>query len=139
MRRVTAKTGRIEADTSRWPLVVFRTIGSPSDEQVDAFVALSDELLGRGERYVVVFDNLLADLPSAYMRQKSIDWLQRNAARMEGVCIGTALVFRSAGLRFVMSSVMLFASHATPHAVCATLDEALGWARAQLAAPLPIR
>jgi hypothetical protein len=43
-------------------------------------------------------------------------------------------VFRSAALRFVMSTVMLVASHPVPHRVCATLDEALTWARGQIAA-----
>lgn len=118
---------------TRWPIVVHRTIGSPSDAQVDAFVARSQEILERGIVHVVVFDNLLAEIPSAYMRQRSIDWLKSNGERMKDVCIGTALLFRSPGLRFVMSGVMLFASHPTPHAVCATLDEALKWSREQLA------
>ncbi|MFO0684646.1 MAG: hypothetical protein U0234_21500 [Sandaracinus sp.] len=126
-------TGRIETDMTRWPIVVHRTIGSPTDAQVDAFVARSQEILERGIPHVVVFDNLLAEIPSAYMRQKSVDWLKSNGERMKDTCLGTALLFRSPSLRFVMSGVMLFASHPTPHAVCGTLDEALAWSRQQLA------
>ena len=43
-------------------------------------------------------------------------------------------MFRSPALRFVMSGVMLVASHPTPHAVCGTLDDALRWAQGQLGA-----
>lgn len=118
---------------TRWPIVVHRTIGSPTDAQVDAFVARSQEILDRGIVHVVVFDNLLAEIPSAYMRQKSVDWLKSNGEKMKDICLGTALLFRSPGLRFVMSGVMLFASHPTPHAVCGTLDEAIAWSRQQLA------
>lgn len=127
--------GRIETDTSRWPIVVHRTIGSPSDAEVDAFIARADDILARGERHAVVFENLLAETPSAYMRQRSIDWLTRNGERMSGLCVGTALVFRTAALRFVMSGVMLFVSHPTPHAVVGTLDQGLAWCRDQLSIP----
>jgi hypothetical protein len=109
--------GRIETDMSRWPIVVHRTIGSPTDAEVDAFIVRADAILERGERHVVVFENLLADTPSAYMRQQSIDWLNRNGERMADTCVGTGLVFRNAALRFVMSGVMLFVSHPTPHTV----------------------
>lgn len=116
-------------------MVVHRTIGSPSDAEVDAFIARADGILARGERHVVIFENLLADTPSAYMRQRSIDWLQENGQRMAGTCVGTALVFRNAALRFVLSGVMLFVSHPTPHVVVGSLDQALAWSRDQLAPP----
>lgn len=118
---------------SRWPIVVHRTIGSPGDDQVDRFIERAEAVLARGVKHVVVFDNLLADLPSPYMRTRSGDWLRANGERMQGICLGTALMFRSPALRFVMSGVMLVASHPTPHTVCGTLDDALRWANAQLA------
>lgn len=124
--------GRIETDMTRWPIVLHRTIGSPIDREVDQFIARADAILDRGVPHVVVFDNLLAELPSAYMRTRSVDWLTANADRMRGTCVGTALMFRSPALRFVLSGVMLLSAHPTPHTVCGTLDEALRWARAQL-------
>lgn len=131
---VTSPGGRIETDMSRWPIVVHRTIGSPTDAEVDAFVQRSEEILDKGVPHVVVFDNLLAEVPSAYLRESSVAWLKRNGKRMKGICLGTALLFRSPGMRFVMSGVMLVSSHPTPHSVCATLDEALAWSRRQLEA-----
>ena len=64
-----------------------------------------------------------------------ITQLKGNGERMAGLCVGTALVFRTAALRFVMSGVMLFVSHPTPHAVVGTLDQGLAWCRDQLAVP----
>lgn len=125
-------TGRIETELERWPIVVHRTIGSPSDAEVDAFIVRADEILARRTPHVVVFDSLLAEIPSAYMRNRSIQWLRDNGERLRGVCVGTGLVFHSAALRFVMSGVMLASSHPTPHLVCGTLDQAIAWGRRQL-------
>ena len=133
--RRAVPSGRIETDTTRWPIVVHRTIGSPSDSEVDAFITRADMILERNERHAVVFENLLAESPSPYMRQRSIDWLTKNGERMSKNCVGTALVFRTAALRFVMSGVMLFVSHPTPHSVVGTLDQGLAWCRDQLALP----
>jgi hypothetical protein len=125
-------SGRIETDLTRWPIAVHRTIGSPSDIEVDGFISRANGILSRGEKHVVIFDSLLAELPSAYMRRRSVEWLRENGERMRGSCVGTGLVFRSAALRFVMSGVMLVQSHPTEHVVCGTLEEALAWARVQL-------
>lgn len=126
--------GRIETDMTRWPIVVHRTIGSPDDREVDAFIDRAESILARGVPHVVIFDSLLAEIPSAYMRRRSGEWLSANGERMRGSCLGTALLFRSPALRFVMSGVMLMTSHPTPHAVCGTLEEALTWSRRQLEA-----
>ncbi len=130
--RSVAQNARIETDMGRWPIVVHRTINIPGDDEVDAFIRRADAILLRGVPHVIVFDSLLADLPSAYMRKRSGEWLKGNGERMQGICVGTALMFRSPALRFVMSGVMLVASHPTPHLVCGTLDEALRWSQGQL-------
>lgn len=124
----------IHTDESRWPIVVHRTIGVPSDADVDAFIKRADAILAKQQPHVVIFDNVLSGRVSAYMRQRSMDWLKANSPQLAEHCLGTGLVFRSAALRFVMSTVMLVASHPVPHKVCATLDEALTWARVQIAA-----
>ena len=122
----------IETDTSSWPIVIHRTLGVPNDDQVDAFIRLADELLARGEPYVVIFDSSRAGRVSSYMRRRSSEWLTQNGATLARVCRGTALVFPSAALRFVMSTVLLVSPAPVPHKVCADLDEGLEWARAQL-------
>lgn len=132
-RTVTMQRDAIDTDETRWPVVVHTTVGTPTDAQVDAFIARADAILRRRTPHVVVFDNSNAGKASAYMRQRSMDWLRENGPLMTQHCAGVALVFRSAALRFVMSTVMLVTSHAAPYEVCATLPEALGWAERQLA------
>jgi len=123
----------IECDDSRWPIVIYRTIGIPADEQVDRFIASAELYLARREPYVVVFDNTLSGRPTAYMRKRAGDWLAANASELAKHCLGTGLVFRSAALRFVMSTVMLVVNHPVDHEVFGTADEAIAWGEDLLA------
>jgi hypothetical protein len=132
MSRERIAGGRIETDMSRWPIVVHRTIGSPTDHEVDGFIHRANGILARRARHAVIFDSLLSEMPSKYMRERSIDWLRQNGEGLRDHCVGTALMFRSPALRFVLSGVMLMSSHPTPHIVCGTLEEAIRWSRSQL-------
>ena len=122
----------IECDDSRWPIVVFTTVGIPSDEQVDRFIAQADLFLSRGQNYVVIFDNTKGGRATQYIRKRAGEWLRSNADELGKHCLGTGLVFKSAALRFVMSTVMLVVPHPVPHEVCGTLEDAIAWARRQL-------
>ena len=122
----------LRTDDSRWPIVVHTTIGIPSDAQVDRFIAIADHHLARGVPYVVIFDSSQAGRVSPYMRGRAREWLASSKDVFSQHCLGTALVFKSAALRFVMSGVMLVASHPVPHEVCADLEEALRWSQARL-------
>ena len=114
--------------------MVHRTVGIPSDSDVDRFIASANLHLAREEPYVVIFDNTRSGRVPAYMRTQAKAWLSDNSERLSKHCLGTALVFRSAALRFVMTTVMLVVPHPVPHEVCATEEEALRWASQQLRA-----
>lgn len=129
----------IECDESRWPVVVYRTVGIPSEHQVDAFIRHADMMLARREPYAVVFDNTQSGRVPPYLRKAAASWLETNQATLSKHCHGTALVFRSAALRFVMSTVMLVVSHPVGHEVFGDVDSAVRWCddqvrRAQLSA-----
>ncbi len=124
----------IETDLSEWPLVIHRTIGSPPDAEVDAFIARADELLLRGEPHAVVFDNTESGMPSSYMRRKNMEWLDARQGVLARYCVATAFVFPSAGMRFVMSTALLVWSQPVEHDVFADVASASAWARAKLAA-----
>lgn len=134
-RRIAMHSSGIETDLDGWPIVVHRTLGTPTDVQVDAFIRQADMLLDRGEPYVVVFDSTDAGRVSPYMRQQSMAWLKTHGVRLGEHCRGTALVFPSAAFRFVLSTVLLVSPAPVPHSVCGTLREALDWARRQLGLP----
>lgn len=123
----------IETDMSHWPVVVHRTIGSPPDDDVDAFIGRADALLLRGELHAVVFDNTEGGMPSSYMRRKNMEWLDARQGALARTCVATAFVFPSAGMRFVMSTALLVWSQPVEHDVFADVDTALAWARTKLA------
>lgn len=123
----------IECDDSRWPIVIFRTTGIPSELQVDQFITKADEYLDRGEPYVVIFDNTYSGRAPPYMRKRAGEWLKESSPRLATCCLGTGLVFPNAAFRFILSTVMLVVSHPVPHEVCGTVDEAVAWAERQLA------
>jgi hypothetical protein len=119
-------------DESRWPIVIHRTVGIPSEAQVDAFIDRATAHVMRGETFAVIFDNSQSGRATAYIRKRATEWLETYERQLGANCVGTALVFRSAALRFVMSTVMLVVSHPVPHQVCGTLEEAIRWSEAQL-------
>ncbi|MFK7984578.1 MAG: hypothetical protein AB8I08_00995 [Sandaracinaceae bacterium] len=122
----------ITTDESRWPIVVHRTVGIPSDAAVDAFIQRADAIMARGEPHVVVFDSLQAGRATKHMRKKNLDWLRANQDQLNELCAGLALVIRSPTLRFVMSTAMLVWPQPLEHTVVSTLGEALDWADDQL-------
>lgn len=124
----------IETDLSHWPLVLHRTIGSPPNLEVDAFIARADGLLLRGELHAVVFDNSESGMPSGYMRRKNMEWLDARQGALARLCVATAFVFPSAGMRFVMSTALLVWSQPVEHDVFADVASAMAWSRGKLAA-----
>lgn len=125
-------SGSLTTDESRWPIVVHTTIGIPSEEDVDAFMRRADAILARRARHAVVFDNSQAGRVPAYMRQKTFEWLGKNRGELERYCVGSALVVRSAALRFLMATVMLVSSHGVEQEAFASLDPALAWCHERL-------
>jgi hypothetical protein len=67
------------------------------------------------------------------LRERSLEWLRAHGPELSKHCRGTALVVRSAALRFVMSTVMFVWPQPVETAVFATLEDALAWAGAQMA------
>lgn len=122
----------LTTDESRWPIVVHTTIGIPSDAQLDAFMRRADEILARRQPYVVVFDNSQGGRATSYMRERTKEWLKARGPELSQHCLGTALVIRSAALRFVLSTVMFVWPAPVPAEVFGTLEEALAWARSKL-------
>ncbi len=122
-------SGALTTDESRWPIVVHTTVGVPTEADVDAFMARADAILARGQLHAVVFDNTAAGRVPSYMRERTVAWLSRNRPQLEQHCAATALVIKSAALRFVMTTVMLVTPHTVPQEVFGSLDPALDWCR----------
>lgn len=116
----------------RWPIAVITHDGEVTDAEVDAHLLESQKIFARRERYAIVFDSTKAGKVSPYMRKKSQEWLNVNEAAMMEFCTGNAFVFASPAMRFLLSTMLLFRGHTVPHSVCATVDEAMRWAKQQM-------
>lgn len=130
-RLVLGRDG-IETDESCWPIVVHTTIGIPSEQDVIAFMERADEILARGQRHAVIFDNSKGGKIPSYLRERSVAYVKRNKEALERLCIAKALVIRSAALRFLMTTLMLVTSHGVREEVFGTLDEAMEFCRREL-------
>jgi hypothetical protein len=119
--------------TETWPIVVHTMEGSPTDAEIDAYIAEANTILLRKQKHSVVMDSRKAGMVSSYARKRTKEWLAEHFDAVHTYCAGTAYVFSSPALRFVLSGVMLLQQHPNPYVICGTLDEGFDWARKQLA------
>ncbi|MGA9521590.1 MAG: hypothetical protein WBV82_09010 [Myxococcaceae bacterium] len=125
-------SGSVHVDTSQWPIVVHTTVGSPSDGQFDAYIREATEVLFREGRHVAVMDSSLLGKASAYARERKKEWLANHEQDLRRACLGTAFVLSSPVTRFAAATILLVRPFPTPYVVCATLEEAMAWARQRL-------
>jgi hypothetical protein len=125
-------SGSLQIDTSRWPIVVHTTEGSPSDEQFDAYIREATELLLRGEPHVAVMDSSRLGRASAYARVRKKQWLEQYERELRHACLGTAFVLSSPVARFAAATILLVRPFPTPYVVCSTLEEGMAWAGQRL-------
>ncbi len=123
--------GSFRISTEAWPIVVHTMEGSPTDAEIDAYIVEANEILKRKQKHAVVMDSSKAGSISSYARKRTKEWLTEHFQEVHAYCAGTAYVFASPALRFILSGTMLFMQHPTPYVICATLDEAKTWARRQ--------
>ena len=129
----------LHIDTSHWPIVIHTTVGSPTDAQFDAYIREATELLLREGPHVAVLDSTRLGRPSAYARARKKDWLEQYGNALRQSCLGTAFVLSSPVARFAAATILLVRPFPTPWVVCATLEEALVWARQLLSSDLSVR
>ena len=72
---------------------------------------------------------------NAQIRRQGL-WTKQHHEAILASCRGTAFVFDSPALRVVLSSVFLVHRPPTPYMITQDLEDALTWARTQLAAPV---
>ena len=121
-------------DHSRGNLIVVTFTGSPSDAEFDAYLATMEERLHNPAPCVYVMDARgTVNSTNAQIRRQGL-WTKTHHARIFAICKGTAFVFDSPALRFVLSSVFLIHRPPTAYVVTRDLQDALTWARGMLEA-----
>ncbi len=127
-----AEPSRFETDDSRYPIVIVRVHGDPSDEQLAQFLAGVEQILKRPAPRGLVFDVSRGNTPPAHHRRAMAHWLKAHAVEMRTNTAGLAFIFTSAAFRFVLSTVFLIQPLPCPHTVCATEEAALEWVTERL-------
>lgn len=121
-----ASTG-IRIDDRHWPLVVVTFEEAVSDEAFETYLAGMHRCLARGEPHGYLVDARKGTMISGPQRAAQSAWLKRHEVDIKRYSVGTAVVLRSAALRFVLSAMYLLQAPITPTESFGTVDEAHAW------------
>jgi hypothetical protein len=119
----------IHIDTEGWPIAVIKFEGVPSDRECDNHLRRLSNLLERREPWVTIIDASRAGITPNAHRRKQAEWVSANDASLRSYSLGVAFVFTSPVFRFVLSTIVLIQPLPMPYTICATLGDALRWAR----------
>jgi hypothetical protein len=120
-----------EHDESQWPLIVCRTIGESTDEDIQAYITAHEAALARG-RHVVVIDASAGKNMGHVHRRQIADWVRARSAALHERRAGLAFVSRSALVRGMLTATYWLTPPPYPTHIVSTLDEARKWALDQL-------
>ena len=118
----------IELDIE-WPFVYSKFDGEQSLEDFDRYIEEFKRAVHvRREPWVGV--NWLKRYTTARPAvQRMASWMKESEENARQYCVATAMVTKSVGFRFVLSSVLLIRPLVMPYIVCATFDEAVAFLR----------
>ncbi|CAN5298581.1 hypothetical protein BH09MYX1_BH09MYX1_05970 [soil metagenome] len=119
----------IALDRSKWPVVIVRFVGTPSDEEFARYLAIYDELLAEKQRYGLVFDALAADVPTARRRAMQAKWIRDHSVQLAEYCLAGAFVIGSPLIRGALTAIFWIQPMPFPHVVCGKVEEGERWVR----------
>jgi len=117
----------ITFDDSHWPLLLLRFEGTPTSEQLEAYLARRLEYLRRQQRHGIVYDTLQTRLITSEIRQRHTAWSREHRAARLRFTVGNALVMTSPFMRLTMNLVLSLGGEKVPYSVAATVPEAALW------------
>ena len=126
---IEAPDSKLTVDITRWPLVVLRTIGTPSDSELRAHLQEIESLvLAREEPFVQIIDQRKAGALNAGQRAL----IAEHQSAMDGLyarfCRGEAYVADQA-MKGIMIAVFWQAKPPYPYRFFERMPEAERWAR----------
>ncbi len=120
-------TGDIRLDDKHWPLVLVTFEGSAAKPAFDRYLAQMERYLARGERHGYLLDGREGAMMAPEERTAQGAWLKRNKVELKRHSVATALVLRSAAVRFVLTAIYLIQAPVVPTETFGTVDEAHAW------------
>jgi hypothetical protein len=113
----------VELDSSHWPVVMVKWDVDQTMDDLQRFMDGMDAIHRRQERYVSISYMRKYATEPAQVRRVA-EWMKATADDTRRWCVGTGIVTRSLGFRFLLSSIFLIRPMACPYRVCASFDEA---------------
>lgn len=123
----------VVVDARQHPLVITRYRGTTTDADFARHLKVLTSSLRVGKRTAVVMDTTEGSARSAASMRMLREWLETERDAMVKQLAGLALVVPSAAVRFIVSSFMLTTDLPYPYQVVEKLDDAIAYARKQLA------
>lgn len=131
--------GRVEQDTSRWPLVIASLAPEAMDDaELRDFLAGLDAILDHGRAYAIVVD--ASQVRTAITARQLVEvrgWLVRRRARIEELCVAAVVVVRSALVRGMLAACFRVFRSPSAYRAVGSCEEGRAWAERQLRATGP--
>jgi hypothetical protein len=118
----------VEVSTEYWPVLLVKFDGEQNMRDVDYFIDQMNAVHARKQPYASI------SLMRKYSHergqvQRVAQWMKETAAAPREFCVGTGIVSKSLGFRFLLTSIFLVKPMPCPYQVCSSFDEALAWVR----------
>jgi hypothetical protein len=124
-------TSSIRVDDTHWPLVLSSFLGTPTSDEVDAWLIQMSAVYARDGRFVLLAD-IAPARPDLGHVQRIGAWSKKHRDLTRAKCAGVAVVLRSPALRFVISAFYLVVTLPCPMVVFDDEPPAAVWLRRQL-------
>jgi hypothetical protein len=85
----------ITLDSSRWPLVIFNHRKVQSEAEFDAYLAATEEVLARNERFAAIYDARNASPGDLKWVGKNAKWIELHAGELKRLNVGITFLIPS--------------------------------------------
>lgn len=117
----------------QWPLVRLEYPENVADEHMTQIGTELEAVLARGERFSMVIDGSRTMSLTPKQRRLIVDTIDRLSNDMKRLCVGQALVVKSAMARGAVTALMWLREPPVPLKVFDTHEAANAWARQLIA------
>ena len=123
-----------EHDESLWPIVVDRTLGDQSDDDIATYLARTEALLSRAEPFLSIFDASRGRLVEPQHKRRIAHFIEEHNTELARLRIGFAFVSDSLLNRAMLHGTYWLKKPPYPYAIVRSFAAARRWANQLLAA-----
>ncbi len=117
----------IEVHDQYWPFMVEIYQGKATTEELANHRDQMRALVGRGERYGIIYDMRGAEAESIEERKKDAALIKEVGPEVKRLCIGCAFIVSNPIIRITMNFVFFLAPPPMPYKVSANIEEGHEW------------